>query len=88
MPLWLAADSYGAKQLAQLCKYWMAEELEEAMEHEQWKDIPPDVKAEVKQEHQKLRGAREKAKQERELLEKLPCLMMPIVNGPWKSVNV
>lgn len=82
MPLWLAAESYGAKQLALLCQYWMSAELAEAMQHEQWKDIPPEVKAEVKQENQKLLAAREKAKQERELLHKLPCLLMSLAPVP------
>ena len=75
--MYLAAQAHGAKQLAAVCVYWMAVDFEAAKEHEQWEDISPEVKAKVIQEAERLTEEKKRKRVEKEMLEKLPCMLSP-----------
>lgn len=79
VPLYLASEAHGAKQLGELCKYWMATDLNTAMKHEQWIEVRDDVKSFVKEEHQRLLAAREQKKEEKMIARQMPCLLAPVV---------
>lgn len=81
MPLHLAATAHGAKQLAALCEHWMATDLALSMRNEQWKELDEAAVGRVRAEHERLQAARAARREERVLMEKLPCLLAPIVTS-------
>ena len=82
VPLYLAAQAYGAKQLSKLCEYWMAVDVAESKQHEQWGELNDNVKAIIEAEHKRLEETRAKKREEKKLMEKLPCLLAPIIPAP------
>ena len=76
--MYLAAEAHGAKQLATVCTYWMAADLEAAKEHEQWADLSDAAKQQVVAESERLAKEKEKLRSERQMLLQMPCLLAPI----------
>ena len=74
----MAAEAHGARQLASVCKYWMAMELPQAEKHEQWGEIKEEVKKEVREEHARLLSVKSDMREVRELRTKIPCLFAPV----------
>lgn len=77
VPLYLAATTHGAKQLAALCEYWMGTDLAISASNEQWPELSAEVKARVSAQNARLEAARAAHRAERELMAQLPCLLAP-----------
>ena len=81
VPLYLAALHFGAKQLQETCKYWMAMNYSESERNAQWDEVPADVKAGVKSEHERLLAEREKMRQVRVMMQNVQCLLAPSITA-------
>ena len=71
VPLFLAASYHGAKQLRQTCEYWMAVNYKQTEQHEQWQQVPDDVKKSVLGEYQRLTAERDRLRK----AQNLPCVL-------------
>lgn len=81
VPLLLAAEAHGAKQLAQLCKYHISIDLPQAQKHEQWAELKEIVRQQVVLEYQRLQSERAMQRDAKELAHQIPCLLAPVVEG-------
>ena len=53
----------------------MSVEYEAAQRHAQWSELPAAVQASVKAEHERLVAKRAALREERMLIEQLPCVL-------------
>ena len=60
-------------------------DVDEAMKNEQWGELSDEVKRSVQAEHGRLEETRIQKREERKLMEKLPCLLAPIILAPRKN---
>lgn len=81
VPVCLAAIYYAAKQLQATCVYWMSVEYEAARKNKQWSELPAAMQASVKAEHERLAAKRAALREERVLMQQLPCVFAPKQSG-------
>lgn len=79
MPVYLAAQAHGARQLSALCMHWMAKGLGKEAEHEQWGELSEATRAEVRAASAKLEEAARKRAADREMRRNMPCRFAPIL---------
>ena len=77
--VYLGAAHLGATQLKAACVYWMAVHLEESMSQKtSWEQLTKDVQETVKAEHAKLQAKRAAMREQRVLMQQMPCVLAPL----------
>lgn len=74
VPVYLAAEAHGAKQLMAICEHCMAADVEEAERHEQWGELKAETREKLKRASVRMQEERERQKRTQAVMKDMPCL--------------